>query len=151
MKAIKWFAVLVAGYVIGCATTEIKPVEIYNEDSCAQCKMALSDQAFASEVVARDGLVYKFDDIGCMEKFTKNNPRIQAAALFYKDFQSKQWMKQADCVVIRTGIKTPMGSGKIAVKDSLEAERILKQYPVSQDLSENESGCGNDCCGSKED
>jgi copper chaperone NosL len=112
--------------------------------------MAFSDHGFASEIIARDGLAYKFDDIGCMEKFKKDNPEVQAVRVFYKDFDTKQWRAENTSVIVRTGIKTPMGSGKVAVADSSRANAIAEQYPPNKDISENSSSCGVGCCSSKE-
>jgi copper chaperone NosL len=113
--------------------------------------MAFSDQAFASELIAQDGLVYKFDDIGCLEKFKKQRSDVRAIAVFYKDFQSKKWISEDKSIVVRTGIKTPMGSGKIALGDSAQAKSLLEQYPPSGDISENTPGCCEACSNSKVD
>ncbi len=138
-----------AAFLPGCSASEIKPVDIFPEDACAQCKMAFSDQAFASEVIAADGVAYKFDDIGCMDKFKKVNADIVVGREFYKNYGSKQWLSSDEAVVIETGIKTPMGSGKVAVRDSSSAYALLRQYPKTKELSVNSQGCGNDCCGGK--
>ncbi len=150
MKTPSWFVTFFAVVLAGCAPSEIKPVDIFAEDACSQCKMAFSEQGFASEFISDDGSVYKFDDIGCMEKFRKENNELRVVRTFYKDFETKQWTPENKSIVVLTGIKTPMGSGKVAVSDSSEAKTIAEKYPPKNDLSENTSGCGSGCCSSKE-
>ncbi|MBI4428881.1 MAG: hypothetical protein HY562_07160 [Ignavibacteriales bacterium] len=112
--------------------------------------MAFSDQAFASEIIAVDGTAYKFDDIECMEKFRAMHSEVAIAQEFYKDYRTKAWVEKGRAIIVETGIKTPMGSGKVAVSDSLQAKAIVGQYPAAKPISENSSGCGADCCGEKE-
>ncbi len=49
-----------------CASSAFDPVELYPEDMCSRCKMAISDKRFAGEILSGDGSVRKFDDLGCM-------------------------------------------------------------------------------------
>ncbi|HLF19561.1 MAG TPA: hypothetical protein VI704_02115 [Bacteroidota bacterium] len=150
MKNLRWLANILAIVLAGCAASEIKPVDIFAEDACSQCKMAFSDQGFASEFISEDGSAHKFDDINCMEKFRKKNADVRVVRTFYKDFATKQWMPENKSIVVLTGIKTPMGSGKVAVSSSSIAKKLAEKYPPKNDLSENMSGCGSDCCSSKE-
>jgi copper chaperone NosL len=130
------------GGFLGCASSDIKPVDLYPEDQCAQCRMAVSNDAFASEIITKDGEVFKFDDLGCQEKFLKEKSGLAIAAMFVKDYQSRTWLSKEKSVIIRTSLKTPMGSGKVAVADSAQARQLREKYPA-QDMAETE-GCS--CC-----
>ncbi len=94
---------------IGCGPGGVKPVDLYPEDECAHCRMAISDPHFACEVVVSTGEAFKFDDIGCMEAFLHEEPRrLTVAATFYKDYPTAAWLPSAEATVVETGIMTPM-------------------------------------------
>lgn len=126
-----------------CGEHEIRPVELYGEDECSQCRMLISDKSFASEIIADDGSVYKFDDFGCFEKYRKAHHELRMAAVFVVDFDSKEWVEYRQSTVVKTGITTPMGSGKVAFKDSTRAAAFAKENPPASD-SGAATGCT--CC-----
>jgi copper chaperone NosL len=112
-----------------CGSSEIKPVDIYAEDMCSHCRMAVSDQAFASEIITTDGEVFKFDDLGCLERFKDNSADLKIAATFVKDYETKKWLPYERSVIVQTSIRTPMGSGKVALADSAKAREIMENFP----------------------
>jgi copper chaperone NosL len=125
---------------VGCAPHEIKPVDIFPEDNCSNCRMAISGRSFASEIITEGDEVMKFDDLVCLEKFRKKNPDTKIKAMFVTDYETGRWLAFEKSVIVKTGIDTPMGSGKIAVKDSLRAAAIKKEHPPATDMS------AADCC-----
>jgi copper chaperone NosL len=129
---------------LGCSSTDVKPVDLYPEDSCAQCRMAVSDPAFASQIITAENEVFKFDDLGCLENYRKKNPGMKIRAIFVSDYETKTWLPFERSVIVKTGISTPMGSGKLAFADSGRAAAFVKDNPP--DMSENETGCGAGCC-----
>jgi copper chaperone NosL len=115
--------------VFACGSSEIKPVDIYPEDMCSQCRMAISDQSFAAEIITEAEEVYKFDDLGCMEKFKEKSGELKIAAVFVKDYETKKWLPFARSTIVQTGLKTPMSSGKVALADSNKAREYLTKFP----------------------
>jgi len=116
--------------LVCCGSKEIKPVDVYSEDRCAHCRMAVSDLRFASEIISDKGEVFKFDDIGCLEEFFKMKPpTLTVAAAFYHDYATKEWIPAARATVVETGIATPMSSGKAAFTDSSAAQKFLQEHP----------------------
>ncbi len=111
-----------------CGPSEIKPVDIYSEDMCSQCRMAISDQSFAAEILTETEEVYKFDDIGCMEKFKEKSGELKVAATFVKDYVSKTWLPIESSIILQTSLKTPMSHGKVAFADSAQAKGFLAKY-----------------------
>jgi copper chaperone NosL len=124
------FASVIALFTIlaGCGRSEVKPVDIYPEDICSFCRMAFSDPAFASEIITVSGEALKFDDIGCMEKYTKMTKENTIAAIFVKDFETKKWIPIEKSTIVTTDLATPMGSGKIAFNDSTKAKAYLQEH-----------------------
>jgi copper chaperone NosL len=127
-----WFAILLLIILVGCGSSEIKPVDIYPEDMCSHCRMAISDQAFASEIFTAEGEVFKFDDLGCLEKFKEKSRDLKIAATFVKDYETKKWLPYERSTIVQTSIRTPMGSGKVALADSAKAREFLEKFPLSE-------------------
>ena len=125
--------ILVAAWILlftGCSGADTKPVDIHPEDMCAACKMAFSDQRFAAEIVTEQGEAFKFDDIACLEGFESKHAGLNIAAVYYRDFITKEWIPANGAVVIQTDLASPMGSGKVAFKDSTKArEFLLMRHP----------------------
>jgi copper chaperone NosL len=123
------FAVIALFTVLaGCGKSEVKPVDIYPEDLCSFCRMAFSDLAFASEIITASGEALKFDDIGCMERYTQTAKEGVIAAAFVRDFETKEWLPIGKSTIVTTDLATPMGSGKIAFADSMKANDYLQHH-----------------------
>jgi copper chaperone NosL len=136
--SIRWGSFLLLCFIVfllcifsGCSSSEIKPVDIYPEDMCSHCRMAISDQAFASEIITEAGEVFKFDDLGCVERFKEKSADLKIAATFVKDYETKNWLPYERSVIVQTSIRTPMGSGKVALADSERVREFLEKFPVS--------------------
>ncbi|MCG3154707.1 MAG: hypothetical protein DKINENOH_01301 [bacterium] len=129
-----WRICLVIFSVVGlslfaCGSAEIKPVDIFPEDMCASCRMAISERLFASQIHTTSGEVYKFDDLGCLENFERRVGKQAVAAAFVMDYAGQRWLPLAQASIVQTGVRTPMGSGKVAFSDSLQAREFLQRFP----------------------
>lgn len=113
----------------GCGSDEIRPVEIYPDDQCGSCRMAVSGSRTASELISKDGDVLKFDDLACFEAYRRTVDPATIAAAFVKEYESGAWIPYARSVIIRTSIGTPMGSGQVAVADQERARALLAEHP----------------------
>jgi copper chaperone NosL len=129
--------------VASCGPQKIQPVEIFPEDNCSNCRMAVSDKSFASEIITEQNEVLKFDDLSCLESYRKKNASVKIRAIFVTDYDTRNWLPFEKSIIVKTGIDTPMGSGKIAVKDSARAAAIAKERPPTRDVS------AMDCCSSE--
>lgn len=128
---------------IGCSS-ETKPVDIYPEDACAQCRMAISDEAFASEIINDQREVFKFDDIGCMETFRERSTEMTVLAQYVKDYPSKTWLPYEQSHIVHTSIKTPMGSGRVAFADSIQATEFVRKYPPVEVVAAKHGCCAEE-------
>ena len=122
-------ALLLLLVAAGCGSGEIKPVEIYAEDICSSCRMAISERSFASEIITAQGEVFKFDDLGCLEKFRAAAPQLTAARVFVTAYETREWIEEKSANIVLTRVKTPMGSGKVAFADSAQSAAFAAQYP----------------------
>ena len=128
-----FFAVLAFAAVAGCASSEIRPVELYAEDACSMCRMAVSDPAFASQIITLDGDVLKFDDLRCLENYRREHATLQIRAIFVKDYETRAWLPYERSVIVRTSIATPMGSGTIAAASADQARRLSEAHPPGEE------------------
>lgn len=135
---------LLAAFLTGCAASDLRPVDIFPEDMCAHCRMAISDEKFASEIITEDREVHKFDDLACLFKYKAKNSAVKIAAIFVKDFDSGTWIPYDRSTIIEADVATPMGSGKIAFADSRRAHEFAAARP-SKNTTFN---CGGSCCSS---
>ena len=113
----------------GCARRQPDPVDIFPEDICTLCKMAISDRRFASEILTAEE-VFKFDDIGCMEKYRGIRGELRDIQVFYMDYTTRTWLPEQRAVVVRSGVFTPMGSGMVAFADSTDARAFANDHPA---------------------
>ncbi|MBI4535400.1 MAG: nitrous oxide reductase accessory protein NosL [Ignavibacteriae bacterium] len=130
---------------VGCAASDLRPVDIYPEDNCSNCRMAISEEQFASQIITEEREVFKFDDIGCLEKFKGKRPDLRIAAIYYKDYEAKQWVPSDRVTIVETDVITPMSSGKIAFGDADRAREFAKKHPPKGKATE-QKGCGMSCC-----
>ncbi len=127
-------AAFLALLLTGCGTKEIKAVDIYPEDMCASCRMAVSDERFACEVVTDGGEALKFDDIGCLEQYLMTKPgNVTVVGTFYKDYATRNWVAAATATVVKTDVITPMGSGKVAFADPKAATDFQRIHVAEGD------------------
>ncbi len=130
---IRWalrLACMFAPAMAGCGPGEARPVDISPEDTCAHCRMAVSDKRFACEIITEGGEALKFDDIGCLEEYLKNKPKeFLVAAIYYRDYLTNRWIADDGAVIVETGIRTPMGSGKVAFENSETATEFRDAHP----------------------
>ncbi len=89
-------------------------------DSCAWCRMAVSDLRFAAQLVAPSEEPRFFDDIGCLAAFLKGGGAPARGQIAYvTDHRTKEWIRAARAVFTKVpGLQTPMGSGLIAHADA---------------------------------
>lgn len=121
---------LLLGLLSGCGSSDVKPVDIFSEDMCSNCRMSVSDRSFVSELMDDQGGVFKFDDLNCLESFRKKSPTLNIKALFVTDYDTKSWIPYELSTIVQTGIRTPMASGKVAFKDPVKAKEFLDQHPL---------------------
>jgi copper chaperone NosL len=107
------------------------PVEIhYGEDVCERCKMIISEKEFATQYVLGGGEAKKFDDVGCMIEYLRENPedREDILGAYVRDYDSAEWIDARKAYYFQGGdIKSPMGFG-IAAFTSVESMRAYPQF-----------------------
>ena len=114
MKRVLLLAVLLAT----CASGPPPPAALDTKnDSCAWCRMAISEARFAGQIVAAAEEPLFFDDIGCLAHFVTG---AKAGTVTYvADHRTRTWVR-ADAALYTevASLATPMGSHLIAHADA---------------------------------
>lgn len=113
-----------------------EPID-YGHDACVHCKMTIIDKRFAAEIVTEKGKAFKFDDLACLLKYTKEEHfNTTGALLFVSDYSKpdNSFLDARYAAYLQSGIfKSPMNgnfaafaSGKDAApfKDSLQNDLL---------------------------
>jgi copper chaperone NosL len=105
-------AVLLTG--CGGGVPEPAVLDTANEN-CAFCRMAVSAERFASQIVAPGEEPLFFDDLGCLRNHLEQEGAMAGATVFVADHRTGEWVRAADAVLTRVDtLQTPMGSHVIA-------------------------------------
>lgn len=119
--------------MIGLTGCSQEPAEIhFGSDECVHCKMIITDQRFASQMVTTKGKSMKFDSIECMAAFVnRNQEQSEEAKLWVSDFNKPgQWIPLEMAVIIKSEvIKSPMGESLLALSGNKEVDAHLESYP----------------------
>ncbi len=108
----------------GCQVEAPRPVSIEAGEICAFCKMAISQSAYAAQLVDRERNNFKFDDIGCMIRFARtDNRQINVVAYFVMDSVEKRWLEATKATYVKSERSaSPMSSGLVAFGDPARAK-----------------------------
>lgn len=89
-------------------------------ETCASCRMTVSDRHFASQIVAPGEEPLFFDDLGCLATYLADGHGIShRAAIYVADHASGNWSPVGQALFTRCpGIETPMGSHLVAHVDA---------------------------------
>lgn len=106
---------LVSMALAGCSAAS-RPVAIRDGDSCAHCRMKVSDVRFAAQIAAPGEEPLFYDDIGCLAKALGAGRSSDFA--YVADHRTREWVRAATAVYTRIpSLETPMGSHLIAHAD----------------------------------
>lgn len=127
-------ALLVAAAVLGAtgcpggsARLDLPPDVRYGVDPCDRCGMIVSDERFASAYVSSAGATRRFDDLGCMTSFLVEQPEA-VGVVWVHDQESRAWLRAPQATYVRTtSIKTPMGTGIVAVASATRAQVLAER------------------------
>ncbi len=89
----------------------------WDRDMCARCVMVISDRKNSVQVQEKDSQkVYKFDDLGCMVIWSKDeNKDLKNTLIWVTDANTGEWI-DARTAFYTSGNSTPMGYGYSAFK-----------------------------------
>ena len=108
------------------------PVElVWDRAVCKMCRMAVSDNRYAAQIVDTNGRAFFFDDIGCAVLWLNNQKKMANARIWVNDKESSEWIEARQANWIYGDQHTPMGYGfaatKSAVENSLDFQTVTKR------------------------
>lgn len=108
--------------ILACGQKGPEPISL-NNDTCAHCKMTISDGHFGAEMITKKGRIYKFDDILCMMAYKKENPDKEIGKHFVHYFLADNVLIPAESAhYIKGGsLRSPMAGNMAAFKSEQEA------------------------------
>lgn len=111
-----------------CIKSEMVPIAL-NLDACDYCKMTIADGKYASEAITEKGRVYKFDDIMCMVKHSKENVKTKIASYYVSDYNQNNVLIPSESAhfIKGTEINSPMRGGIIAFSTVADAKVFQKK------------------------
>ena len=113
--------------------SETKPVQAkLNVDNCDYCKMTISDAKFVAELITPKGRVYKFDDLSCMQHYSKENPNADGVKLYIANFEKPEvFLSLGEAVFVKGDtISSPMGGNTAAFESNAAAEKFSKDLSI---------------------
>jgi len=111
------FAGWTAAFAAGCAAGTPPPAALDEaNEQCRFCRMAVSDQRFAAQLVAPYEEPLFFDDLGCLRAFLEGKPKLPSGTVAYAaDHQTRTWVPAERALYTRNdAVATPMGSHVVA-------------------------------------
>jgi len=80
---------------------------VWNRTQCAECRMSVTDRAYAAQLQLADGRVLDFDDPGCLFRYERQESG-PVHAVWFHHVQEERWLAAADVGFVVTG-PSPMG------------------------------------------
>ena len=100
-----------------CARGPVGPAALdTRNDSCASCRMVVSDGRFAAQLVAPGEEPRFFDDLGCLRDYLAAKPRLpRGTVAFVADHRTREWVRASQATFTRReAVATPMSSHLLA-------------------------------------
>ena len=124
------FSILFTLFFISCST-EPQPL-VVGKDECYFCKMPYADAKFGAEIITEKGKLYKFDDIGCLLNFLKNDmiTAEKIKHIYSVNYNADQKFTDVTKAVFLRSEKlhTPMNSEIASFGSRIEAETFLNEF-----------------------
>jgi copper chaperone NosL len=116
-------------FLIACNNIKPDPIKL-NKDSCAFCKMTISDGRFAAESITKKGRIYKFDDLSCMLLYQKENPKTSYQSFWVNNYLANNVLISAETAfyVSSEKAKSPMRGDIAAFASKEQATNVAKEW-----------------------
>jgi len=132
--------ILIAGAMLGiqgCSAEGPQPIH-YGKESCAHCRMTISDARFGSQLVTTKGRTYNFDDVQCLLSFVEEGgvARSEVAHCYLSDYANGGKLLPADSLLLlkSESLKSPM-RGDIAAFTSEAALEAVREVHGGEHLT----------------
>jgi len=127
-------AILIIGSSLMLSSCNSGPQPIkYGKENCHFCKMTISDNRFASEIVTTKSKAYKFDDSHCILAFLekKEIKPEDIKAVYFTNYSEPHNFIEADKALFYKSedLKSPMGGNLGAFENNDDLKKVSEIYP----------------------
>ena len=101
----------------GCQFSTAAPATLdVTHDTCASCRMVVSNSRLASQIVAPYEDALFFDDLGCLARYLSKHPALaRGARVYVADHRTNDWVPSEQAVYSQVpSISAAMGSHVVA-------------------------------------
>ncbi len=104
--------------VISCSFPGPRPIKL-NVDNCDNCKMTLTNEQYATQIVTVKGRQYVFDDMACMVAYMKSHAKGDFLNYYIADFSHPSDFIDVDHAVLlhSDSLHSPMGGNVIGFEN----------------------------------
>ncbi|MGG0655926.1 nitrous oxide reductase accessory protein NosL [Rummeliibacillus pycnus] len=111
-------------------TVDERLKEPTKDEKCAFCDMKVFDAkeemgAFTAQAIKKDGSTMFLDDIGCILNQERKDKVTYEK--YVRDYNSKEWLKLDDAIIVKADIKTPMNYGYAFFKNQKSADAFIEK------------------------
>ncbi len=122
---------LLALSTVGACASPAPRALVAGEDSCAYCRMSISDVRFGAQFITAKGVIHTFDSVECLVAFVASLPAATPSTGGYvTDFANTDGLIAAeDAVYLMDGrIESPMGRRIVSFGPSANPEALVASY-----------------------
>lgn len=134
IRKIKWFFILTLftlAMVVSSCSKNPEPIN-YGSDVCELCKMNITDNKFAAEIITTKGKIYKFDSIECLFQFKQYamDTKEKIHSEWVNDFSNPgNFIELKKAFFLRSDvIRSPMGLNVLSFSSLDKLNEILNQH-----------------------
>ena len=117
--------------LVGCgggASADDPPKISYGKDTCARCRMIISEERQAAGLVAGNGDRTLFDDTGEMIA-TVQEEGLSSRRVWVHDYRSEDWIDGTKASFVASAdVMTPMGTGVVAFTERAAADEFAASH-----------------------
>lgn len=121
--------------LVGCSKQAVHIT--VGKDVCAFCKMKIVDLRYGGEIITNKGLVYKFDDLKCLQLFRESLERENSKNVitYYSDYcGDHKLVPSTKCFLLNSkDLRCPM-EGHIVAFASQDSLRIMTQIYTGEEI-----------------
>lgn len=127
----KYITILFATLLLAFCSPKPEPID-YGNDICDFCKMNITDNKYAAELVTSKGKVYKFDSIECLFQFKdlefKSDDEIHSELV--NDFSNPgELIDLKKAFFLKSEVfRSPMGMNVLSVSSEEKLNEIKSQH-----------------------
>ena len=122
------YAIYTLALLLFVSACSQEPVEIhYASDECAHCKMMITDDQFASQIVTDKGKALE-----CMAVYHRENKKeLENARLWVSNYNEPgTWLDAFEAQYVKSEVvKSPMGESLLAFPDETAAKEHVEERP----------------------